>query len=359
MTLAPAKGAIISFLLCVLLCAAAPATVQAERLRIASFNTELSRQGPGLLLRDIQSGTDSQVQAVIDVILAHQPDILALQGIDWDHENLALKALLHQLAAAGASYPHYFSAQPNAGLASGLDLDGDGRLGGPGDSQGFGNFTGRAGNAILSRYPIVKEEIVNLSTLLWRDLPGARLPTFPDGRAYPSAAAQAAQRLSATSHWVTPLDLPNGQRLSLLSFQATPPLFDGPEQRNALRNADELRLWQAFLDQSLADTWPAPPQRRFVLLGGANLDPAVGAGQRDAIAQILLDPRFQDPTPTSPIAGVNTVDWGAKRPMRVDYVLPSADLAVTASGVAWPETDSDAAALASRHRLVWVDILLD
>ena len=45
----------------------------------------------------------------------------------------------------------------------------------------------------------------------------------------------------------------------------------------------------------------------------------------------------------------------------MDYILPSADLTVTAAGVLWPpDSDPLAATLAqaSRHRPVWVDIIL-
>ena len=47
--------------------------------------------------------------------------------------------------------------------------------------------------------------------------------------------------------------------------------------------------------------------------------------------------------------------------LRVDYVLPSATLAVSGAGVFWPAPGDPAAgvaATASRHRLVWVDIVL-
>lgn len=331
----------------------------AQTLRIATFNTELSRKGPGLLLRDIERGKDPQIAAVIALINAQQPDILALQGIDWDYDNLALKALQRRLSEAGSPYPYHFATQPNAGLATDLDLDGDGRLGGPSDSQGFGNFTGRAGMAILSKHPILTGEVIDLSPLLWRDLPGARLPQHPDGSAFPSPQAQMIQRLSSTAHWVVPIALPDGKRLTLLSFQASPPLFDGPERRNQLRNADEIRLWQVFLDGQLPAGLGRPPHRRFVLAGGANLDPETGAGQRDIIANLLADPRFQDPRPASTQAGTNTVEWNSARRMRVDYLLPSADLRVTASGVAWPDASASAATRASRHRLVWIDIALD
>jgi hypothetical protein len=47
--------------------------------------------------------------------------------------------------------------------------------------------------------------------------------------------------------------------------------------------------------------------------------------------------------------------------LRVDYVLPSAGLAVVASGVIWPAAGDPmraAVEAASRHRLVWVDVAL-
>mgnify|MGYP000187483017 CR=1 FL=1 len=45
---------------------------------------------------------------------------------------------------------------------------------------------------------------------------------------------------------------------------------------------------------------------------------------------------------------------------RVDYVLPSSEWKVLVSGVWWPGDGpaSETAATASRHRLVWVDVVL-
>ena len=333
--------------------------VYADTLRIATFNTELSRKGPGVLLRDIERGKDPQINAVIAQITSVNPDILVLQGIDWDYENRTLQALQHRLQQSGATYPHIFALQPNSGMASDLDLDGDGRLGGPRDSQGYGSFTGQDGNAVLSRLPIDRDTVRDLSPLLWRDLPGAQLPQHPDGSPFPSAEAQQAQRLSSTAHWVIPLSAPDGSTLTLLTFQATPPLFDGPEDRNGKRNADEIRMWQLLLDGALG---PAP-QTPLVIAGGASLDPHRGDGQRRAITALLADPRLQDPGPTSPEAGLSTVEWENAGRMRVDYLLPSADLKVLEAGVFWPPdsepTSDQTGALASRHRLVWLDISLD
>ncbi len=339
----------------------------ADPLRVASFNTELGRDGPGLLLRDIERGEDAQIAAVIEVIARSEADILALQGIDWDLEGRALTALANRLAAAGAAYPHRLALRPNSGLASGLDLDGDGRAAGPGDSQGYGQFTGQNGIAVLSRFPIRRDAVRDFSGLLWRDLPGALLPRRADGAPFPSEAAQRVQRLSSTAHWAVPVELPGGETLTLLTFQAGPPVFDGPEDRNGRRNHDEILFWERYLDGAFG----AAPQTRFVIAGGANLDPVDGAGRHSAIRALLSDPRIKDPRPASDGAAragdqgqdgpdrLDTVDWDGPGRLRVDYVLPSSDWVVGASGVFWPGAGTalhDVALRASRHRLVWVDL---
>lgn len=344
------------------------AAVSAETLRIATFNTELSRDGPGLLLRDIRKGDDPQVLAAVEVIRTARPDILALQGIDWDHGLLAVKALAAALADAGAPYPHILSLRPNSGMRTGLDHDGDGYSDGARDAQGYGAFPGAEGMAILSRYPIDRAGVQDFAPLLWSELPGAVLPQR-SGTPFPSLAVQEVQRLSSVAHWAVPVVI-GDTRLTLLTFHATPPVFDGPEDRNGLRNADEIGFWTRFLDGAIPNA--RPPDGPLVILGDANLDPVDGDGRKQAIRALLSDPRLQDPRPESTggqqnadpdhrgPAALDTVDWPDGRPgnLRVDYVLPSATLHVSRSGVVWPEDDALVAA-ASRHRLVWVDITLN
>jgi len=348
----------------------------AVELRLATYNTELFRKGPGLLLQDIEAGKDVQVAAVVAVIAQARPDILALQGIDYDLDGLALSALAGHLRASGLDYPYRLALRPNTGLRTGLDLDGDGRRDGPRDAQGFGFFPGQGGIALLSRYPILHDEVRDFTTLLWRDLPGATLPEI-DGAPFPSAEAQAVQRLSTTAHWDVPVQV--GETvLHVLTFHASPPVFDGPEDANGLRNRDELRLWSLYLDGALPET-PAP-EGPFVILGDANLDPADGDGHSLAMRAFLADPRLTDPRQASAggrvaagQGGINatqkgdpardTADWPeADGPgnLRVDYALPSSELTVTGSGVLWPADGplAETVAAASRHRLVWVDIAL-
>lgn len=360
---------LVSAALCLCFLLTAPRLTLADTLRVASYNVELERKGPGLLLRDVLRGEDPQIAAVVRVIARAGPDILALQGLDWDYDQAALSAFADLLAEAGVSYPHRFAARPNRGLKSGFDLDGDGRLGGPEDSQGFGDFTGQGGMAVLSRYPIVTGDVRDLSSLLWRDFPDALLPEHPDGSPFPSEAALAAQRLSNTGHWIVPVVLDDGLQMNLMTFQAVPPVFDGPEDQNGRRNHDEIMLWRDVLDGDFG-----PVSDRFVLAGGANLDPYDSDGRRSAIRALLSDPRMQDPQPGSAGAAaapeqghqgdnaLDTVDWPGPGRLRVDYVLPAATWRVVDAGVHWPapgqEGHEDALA-ASRHRLVWVDLALD
>lgn len=322
---------------------------------MATYSPALSRDGPGLLLRDIRSGTDAQVAAAVAVIAAADADILLLTDFDWDHDGLALSALADLLAKAGAVYPHRYAGPPNAGVATGLDLDGDGRLGRAADAQGFGFFTGQGGMALLSRLPL--GEVRDFSAVLWKDVPGNLMPeTFPE--------VAAKQRLSSVAHWDMPVRI-GSHWLHLLAFSATPPVFDGPEDRNGRRNHDELAFW---MTRDRAEP--------FVLLGKANLDPEDGEGRREIWPRLLEV--AQDPGQRSvggaraPQNGVNATQRGdpaldtavyasERGPgnLRVDVVLPGRGIPVAASGVLWPADDHPLAsdvARASRHRLVWADL---
>lgn len=302
-----------------------------------------------------------------------RPDVLLLTEIDWDHGLVALSAFAAMLEAAGHPMPHRFAARPNRGMATGLDLDGDGRRGTPDDAQGWGRFAGAGGMAVLSRLPIATGEVRDFSAFLWRDLPGALL-AGPDGAGAMPPEVLAVQRLATTAAWDVPVRLPGGGRLHLLAFHAGPPAFGAPGGRNLRRNHDEVTFWRLLLEGRLPMPPPAGP---FVLLGNANLDPADGAGLHGAIAALLAHPGLQDPRPAS--AGglaaatgrsathagdpaLDTVLWdGPRQPgnLRVAYVLPAAGLRVLAAGVLWPlpgEPLAAAVAAASPHRLVWVDL---
>ena len=335
----------------------------ADTLRVATYHTELDRDGPGLLLRDLLSGKDAQVDAVITVLLAADADVLVLAGIDHDLDGVALDVLADRLG----QYPYRFSAAPNRGLPSGADLNRDGRIGGPEDAIGFAQFRGQKGLAVLSKLPIEVSQVRDFSKFAWGDLPGnLALPDTPDDLP-----------LSSTAHWDVPIELPHGGYVHLMIWHATPPIFDGPEDTNGRRNHDETAIWHRYIDGALGYV----PPKHFVLAGMANLDPVDGNGRDEALRALLSDPRITDPMPASQggaeaaqiDGGINqrhrgdpsidTADWEdtPDRPgnLRVDYVLPSSNLTVLDAGVFWPASDDllrSEVELASRHRLVWVDI---
>ncbi|MDZ4096425.1 MAG: endonuclease/exonuclease/phosphatase family protein, partial [Paracoccaceae bacterium] len=267
--------------------------MQAETLRIATYDAELSRKGPGLLLRDIRRGDDTQIIAALSVIAVVDADVILLTRIDYDHGLVALGALADALANAGRPYPYRFALRPNTGMSTGLDLDGNGLLGDARDAQGYGRFAGQGGMAILSRLPIVTDAARDFSGFLWIDLPGALLP---EGM---SDTAKSVQRLSSTAHWEVPVALPDGTILRLLAWHATPPVFDGPEDRNGKRNHDEAAFWLRLLAGDLPFRAPDPP---FILLGQAEMDPSDGDGLPDAIAALLNHASLQDPSPAAVFA---------------------------------------------------------
>ena len=330
------------------------------------YHTELSRDGPGLLLRDIEKGDDPQILASLRVVQSAAADAIVLADFDVDANLAALNAYADRLDL----YPYRFALAPNRGVQTGHDLDRDGRKGEPEDAQGYGRFVGDGGLAILSKWPIDAPAVQDFSSMLWQDLKVNIAPetTAPE------------QRLSTTGHWIVPLKIAEKQQLNLFVWHATPPVFDGPEDLNGRRNHDEAALWLKVLDGSLG----TPPDGPFILAGISNMDPIDGDGRPDAIQALMSHPMLTDPAPESTGASVaattdgginqthkapaatDTVDWPdtPDRPgnLRVTLALPSRDLRVIDSQVLWPSDITSPfgqeVATASRHRLVWLDVCI-
>lgn len=348
-----------------------PGLAAAQNLIVATYDAGLSSYGPGLVLQHILKGDDPPTEAAIVVIQTLNADVLLLTGIDYDYDNAAIFALQTRLRKLGLDYPEAIALRPNTGIPTGLDLDHDGALGGPRDAQAYGRFAGQAGMAILSKLPIDRPHIIDLTAFLWKDLPGADLP--PDM----APEAKTLQRLSTAGHYAVPLTYSLNKTLTLLVWSATPPVFDGPEDRNGRRNADETALWLDLLAGTLPQipaatgTYPAPA-KPFILMGEPNLDPKDGQGKPQNLNALLALSTLQDPKPQG-TSGRHDAGQGGDAALdtallpksgiglRLDMILPSADIKVTESGVLWPpSTDPFAAtlSLASRHRPVWVRLTL-
>lgn len=343
-------------------------------IRIATFNAALSRRNPGELVQDLRLGGGERVRLAAEVIQLVRPDVILINELDHDRRGVAARLFRDYLAegrggAQGIDYPHLFTAPVNTGVASGFDLDGDGRVYGARDAFGYGWFEGQYGMAILSRLPLDEGAARTFQLLKWAEMPGNLLPVDHYG------AAAGALRLSSKSHWDLPVTLPDGRRLHLLAAHPTPPVFDGPEDRNGRRNHDEIRFWADYVG---GEGWMRDDSGRagglaagsdFVILGDLNADPRKGAARREALLALLA--AATDPAPVSPGAAAlgdatDTADWPEdKGPgnLRVDYVLPSKTLALAGAGVFWPAPGDPLYRLvdpedraASDHRLVWIDV---
>ncbi|MGR3716061.1 MAG: endonuclease/exonuclease/phosphatase family protein [Thermohalobaculum sp.] len=368
-----------------------------DAIRVATLNAGLVRKGAGMLVHEMVKGS-AQIDAVAEIILRVRPDILLLTKFDRDPAHRALTGFAERLRAGvagleGLDYPFLYQGPVNTGLPSGHDLDGDGYRRGPRDAFGYGRFPGQYAMALMSRYPIDYDRLRGFRRFRWADLPGADRPVNADGTPYHPDPVWGDLRLSSVSQWDVPVTLPGDVVLHVLASHPTPPVFDGPEDFNGRRNADEIRLLLGLIDGAdwLVDDrgqgGGLGPGDLFVVAGDLNADPYDGEARRAAIGALLAHPRVQDPMPESAggaqaarSGGANathrgppaqdTADWRDEPGpgnMRVDYVLPSTGLEVTGSGIFWPLADDPLARLiaggrrpaSSDHRLVWVDIAVE
>ncbi len=364
-------------------------------LRMAAFNASMYRNSPGELVDALESGSDAQLLAAMYVIQTIRPDIILLNEFDWDAQGTAAKLLRTTLrdtpadsSLQGIDYPYLYQPGTNTGIASGVDLNKDGRtVTEPGsrdygnDAHGYGTFHGQYGMLVLSKYPIDTMRSRTFQQLRWESFPGSLMPTdwyLPE--------AVDVMRLSSKNHADVVVDL-DGKPLHLLISHPTPVGFDGEEDRNGKRNHDEITLWRRYISPELsADlTDDAGVQggldanTSFVIMGDLNSDPVDGGSLNEAINALLMHPRVQDPEPKSEgavqasvqdgqvntthqgDAALDTADFSDGRVgnLRVDYVLPSNDLEVLDAAVVWPDPSeplAETARRASDHHMVWVDV---
>ena len=368
---------------------AGPAGAGAESVRFATFNASMNRGAEGELAAALRDGADPQIAKVAAIIRAVDPDVILVNEFDYGAGND--RAFVANYL--GGAWPFSFIAPSNTGVATGLDLDGDGVAGEEAgtferarDSHGFGLFEGQYGMAVLSKHEIDAEGVRTFRTLRWKDLPGARLPVRPDGASFYSDEALAVLRLSSKSHWDVPVRI-GGAVVHLLASHPTPPVFDGPEDRNGARNADEIRFWADYvagadwIRDDAGGRGGLAGGAHFVIAGDLNADPADGESVPGAARQLTGHPLVNAAvTPASEggaaaaaaQGGANagqrgnprfdTADFRDEAPgnLRVDYVLTSVGLEITGAGVFWPIEGEPGADLidASDHRLVWIDVVV-
>lgn len=331
------------------------------------------------------------------------PDVLLANEVDYDggktatllrEQYLNSESILTKRDRPHRPYPYQFVGSVNTGVPSGMDLNGDGASDGPDDAWGYGTFPGQYGMVIFSRFPIQTEAVRTYQKFLWRDLPDALRPGVGDRKAntwkpYHSDDIWNRLRLSSKSHWLVPVSI-GAKRIQILAAHPTPPVFDGPEDRNGCRNHDEIRFLHDiaanadYLIDDLGRSGGATADDPFVILGDLNADPNDGSGTAPAIKQLLESPRIQSGFIPSSRGGVeasqlqkranveqngdpqhDTGDFNDREPgnLRVDFVLASQTLKITGGGVFWPTLEEMKSLEvdikeASDHHLVWLDVQL-
>ncbi|MEO1018253.1 MAG: esterase-like activity of phytase family protein, partial [Pseudomonadota bacterium] len=379
-----------------------------EDLRIATFNASLNRNSEGELIDNLSTRDDGQAQAVASIIQTVRPNIVLVNEFDFDERGEAADLFrdnyleVSQDGRLPIEYPYVYLAPSNTGIASGLDLDNNGEVvtapGDPGygnDAFGFGNFPGQFGMVVYSQHPILEDHVRTFQNFIWQDMPGALLPNDPDTAEpadFYSPEELEAFRLSSKSHWDVPIEV-DGEIIHVLAAHPTPPVFDGPEDRNGLRNHDEIRLFADYVTPGEGDYiyddqgnfGGLGEGARFVILGDMNADPFDGDSVAASIQQLLGNPHVDvSISPTSEggieqsdLQGVanldhignpalDTADFNPAGPgnLRVDYALPSnAGFELLDAGVFWPTEDDPDFELvgtfpfpSSDHRLTWVDV---
>lgn len=380
-----------------------PGRRAAKEVRFATFNASLNRGAAGELVRDLATPDDAQARAVAEIIQRTRPDVLLVNEFDYDEARAALRLFRDnylergQNGARAIHYRYAFTAPSNTGIPSGKDLNNDGRVGGPDDAYGFGLFPGQYGMAVFSKHPIRQRDVRTFQRFLWKDMPGALLPddpATPAPRDFFSRDELDVVRLSSKSHWDVPVRV--GRRtVHFLVSHPTPPVFDGPEDRNGRRNHDEIRLWADYITPRRGGYLYDDQGRRgglrrgelFVIAGDQNADPYDGDSTAGAIRQLLDNPRVNTSvTPSSRGAveqaarqgGSNVGQRGPARfdtadfadtpgqpgNLRVDYVLPRRNMRILRARVFWPRSTNPLFPRlvgtfpfpSSDHRLVWVDV---
>ena len=212
------------------------AQADADGIRFATFNASMNRGAEGELAAALRAGNDRQIARVAEIIGAVDPDVILINEFDYGAGNDRAFVRVY----VDDAYPFSFMAPSNTGLATGLDLDGDGVAGSEAgtferanDSHGFGAFEGQYGMVVLSKHEIVVADVREFRTFRWKDMPEARLPVRPDGTAFYSDEALEILRLSSKSHWDVPVRIGGEVVHFLVSHPHPRPSLTGPKTGTA------------------------------------------------------------------------------------------------------------------------------
>ncbi|WP_462158331.1 endonuclease/exonuclease/phosphatase family protein [Pseudoalteromonas sp. GB56] len=365
---------------------------QDTTIRVATFNVSMDGSNyeknftsldASPLPQLLEEGENPQIHNIATIIQQVRPDIILLNEFDYTanwRENVALFQRNFLSVPHGQlqpiEYTYSFSGPVNTGVPSEYDFDGDGKMTAKaGDAYGFGFYPGQYGMVVLSRYKIDESSIRSFMKLKWHTQEGSTMPMLEGQPFYDKQTWQAA-RLSSKSFWDIPIDV-NGDTIHLLASHPTPPVFDGPEDRNGLRNYAEIKLLADYISTQTPDyviddkgvQGGLNQNSRFVIVGDLNAAPQGSKARPAAINQVLQHPAVNASIVPKSNGGAHSEDtvfaqyYTASWRARADYVLPSqVGLTPIAGGVYWPHENEHGyqlvsdRKLSSDHRLVWMDL---
>ena len=279
------------------------------KVRVATFNASLNRNNNNTLYEELLAGNATNQAAIIaQIIQRNNPDILLINEFDYDPRNLALfqQNFLSKSfsGTTPVTYPYSYIAPSNTGIPTGFDLNNNNFTGGGDDAFGFGAFPGQFGMAVYSKFPIATASIRTFQKFLWNDMPNNLIP-----QPFYSPQEVAILRLSSKSHWDIPINV-NGAIIHFLVSHPTPPVFDGPEDRNGRRNYDEIRFWADYIkglnymydDNNVPGGLPLGSS--FIIAGDQNSDPNDGDSIKGAAQLLLEHPLINNSTPPTSLGAV-------------------------------------------------------
>ncbi|NOH85780.1 endonuclease/exonuclease/phosphatase family protein [Vibrio sp. 03-59-1] len=316
------------------------------------------------------------------------------------------------------SFPYVENYATNTGKLSGYDLNRDnivatdankGSFTYANDSWGFGEYHGKYAFALLSQYEIDHENTRTFQNFKWKDMPGEINPVVVDcdgngltcGDAWYSDSAWANFPLSSKNHVDAPILIPQSdgstETIHLLLSHPTPPIFNNAAMHNIIHNRAEIDFWVDYVGDNASYiyddkgvTGGLTSSAKFVVMGDLNSDPEKGDGDRSAIQDLMNHAKVNTQATTGNYAPASwggpeclatgecrASSWDTPYPnqitstsgLRLDHVIPSANLNITESGVHWPATFESGRLLvndervgnygngkdiSSDHRMVWI-----
>ena len=317
-------------------------------------------------MADLSTPNNAQAATVAEIIQRVRPDVLLINEFDFDAARRWRRlfqdnylSVPHNGAPPPIDYPYASSRRRTPGSRPASTSTTTGASAGPDDAFGFGFFPGQFGMAVYSHVSDRHDGVRTFQTSSGRT---CRARCLPDDPATPapadwySPAELDVFRLSSKSHWDLPID-DRGKIVHFLVSHPTPPVFDGPEDRNGTRNHDEIRFWADYISpgrqRATSTTTRAAgglkPGALFVIAGDQNSDPLDGDSIPGSIQQLLDHPLVNTKlTPSSRVPSSRPRSRAARTPrterpgvrhgrlrrrarpgnLRADYVLPRKNLQI-------------------------------